>query len=175
MRCVVEVVFEDLAVAPHVFVGGTSGSGKSVCIHGMLRSLLFRADSSQRQIALFDPKRVEFTMYKRKSNLWQNRIFIDDISDGVSLLVQEMERRYQLLEQLGHTNIKEIAQSERPPYIVVVVDELADLIMSDKDVEANIIRLAQKARACGIHLLLATRQPDNFRIVAWQCTCKNCP
>ena len=158
-----EPIFEDLSEAPHVFVGGATNSGKSVCVHGIIQSLLHNKRKNSVQIALFDPKRVELSAYKNHSNLWLDKIFIDDIAEGIMALVTEMDERYRLIEQYGVQKLSGLDQAVRPPYIVVVVDELADLVMSSsgKEIESNIVRLAQKARACGIHLVLATQRPDS--------------
>ena len=157
------VVFEDLVSAPHVFVGGTTGSGKSVCVHAMIQSVVAHCSNTQAQIALFDPKQVEFAKYRGHSHLWQNKIFTDNeaIAQGIAELVEEMETRYQQMAQLNVANIKELPEHERPAYIIVVVDELANLIVRNKTVEQNIVNLAQKARAAGIHMILATQSPDS--------------
>lgn len=158
-----QTVFEELSQSPHVFVGGATGAGKSVCIHGMIESLLFRKSESELQIALFDPKRVELSAYRNHKNLWRDQIFIDNIMEGLDELIVEMESRYRLMERNNVQNVSQLDLATRPPYIVVVVDELADLVMSidGKEIEINLIKLAQKARASGIHLILATQRPDS--------------
>lgn len=157
------VVFEDLISAPHVFVGGTTGSGKSVCVHAMIQSVVAHCPNTRAQIALFDPKQVEFAKYRGHSHLWENQIFTDNeaIATGITQLVKEMDTRYQQMAQLNVANIKELPEHERPPYIIVVVDELANLIVKNKTVEQDIVNLAQKARAAGIHMILATQSPDS--------------
>lgn len=158
-----EPIFEDLAKAPHVFVGGATNSGKSVCVHGMIQSLLYQKTSNYLQVALFDPKRVELSAYRNHPNLWQSHIFVDDIAEGLEELVIEMESRYRIMEAQNVNNIANLSDSIRPPYIAVIVDELADLVMSNmgKEIEENLVKLAQKSRACGIHLILATQRPDS--------------
>lgn len=157
------VVFEDLVSAPHVFVGGTTGSGKSVCVHAMIQSVVAHCANTRAQIALFDPKQVEFAKYRGHSHLWQNQIFTDNeaIAQGIAKLVEEMDARYQQMAQLNVANIKEFPEHERPHYIIVVVDELANLIVKNKTIEQDIVNLAQKARAAGIHMILATQSPDS--------------
>lgn len=158
-----EPAFEDLTKAPHVFIGGATNSGKSVCVHGMIQSLLHQKAVNTLQVALFDPKRVELSEYRNHPNLWQEHIFVDDIAEGIEELVVEMESRYRFMEGQRVSLISDLPESIRPPYIVVIVDELADLVMSNKgkEIEDNLAKLAQKARACGIHLILATQRPDS--------------
>ena len=154
--------YEDLTKAPHVFIGGATNTGKSVCVHGMIQSLLHQKTVDNLQVALFDPKRVELSAYRSHPNLWQKRIFVDDMEEGIEELVIEMESRYRIMEAHNVNLISNLSEAIRPPYIAVVVDELADLVMSKgKEIEDNLIKLAQKARACGIHLILATQRPDS--------------
>jgi S-DNA-T family DNA segregation ATPase FtsK/SpoIIIE len=155
--------YEDLTKAPHVFIGGATNTGKSVCVHGMIKSLLHQKTGDCLQVALFDPKRVELSAYRNHPNLWQEHIFIDDIADGIDELVVEMESRYRFMEAQNVNLISNLPEAIRPPYIAVVVDELADLVMSNngKVIEDNLVKLAQKARACGIHLIMATQRPDS--------------
>ena len=151
----------DLAETPHLFVAGTTGSGKSVCLHAILLSLL----SSGRpvQLALVDPKEVEFTAYEGAKQLFGGGV-ITEISAAGEMLVEtihEMDRRQKELAKLGVANLEEAqAKGSKINRIVIVIDELADLLMQSSEAENLLIRLAQKARATGIHLLLATQRPD---------------
>ncbi len=156
----------DLKNAPHLLIAGATGSGKSVCINSILGSLLYRADPNQLRIALIDPKKVELSLYGELPHLCSP--VISDVRWVVKFLkwmCREMDSRYQLLSDLGTRNIEEynnvMESNEKLPYVVVVIDELADLMMTaPSDVEAYICRLAQMARAVGIHLLLATQRPS---------------
>jgi len=153
----------DLATAPHLLVGGTTGSGKSVCLHSLIVSLILRFTPSQLQLALIDPKQVEFAVYEGSPYLHGGGIAVDITTarEKIQELVIEMEARYQNFMTSGVTNIVEARRNGMTlPYIVVFIEELADLILQDKDIEGQIIRLAQKARAAGIHLVLATQRPD---------------
>lgn len=153
-------IYEDLIDAPHVLVGGTTGSGKSVCVKAIIQSLTYQRGSELVQLALFDPKQVEFNAYNGHNNLWNDQVYIDDIMDGLHELVEEMETRYAILKQKGVSKITELPVSERPPFIVAIVDELADLVDTHDGAQDLLIRLAQKSRASGIHLVLATQRPD---------------
>lgn len=152
----------DLAAAPHLLVGGTTGSGKSVCLHSLILSMVLRLPPSMLKLALIDPKQVEFATYQDSNYLY------GDIATDVATarecileLVVEMEARYQSFKASGVSNIYEARKKGLAlPYVVVFVEELADLLMQDKDIEGHIIRLAQKARAAGIHLVIATQRPD---------------
>ncbi len=156
--------FFDLASAPHLLVGGTTGSGKSVCLHALLLSLLWRQNPVDLRLCLIDPKRVEFEPYQRLGNLWGERVINDADSAMMVLdeLVEEMETR---INQLAEVGVRDLAEGRAKnkldlPYIVAFVEELADLLMQNRDVENPLIRLAQKARATGIHLVIATQRPD---------------
>lgn len=153
----------DLAAAPHLLVGGTTGSGKSVCLHGLILSLIARMPATALQFALIDPKQVEFAVYKGSQYLYRDEIATDAPSAREMLieLVAEMEARYSCFMAAAVSNIDEARKKRiEMPYIVVVIEELADLLMMAKDIEDHIIRLAQKARAAGIHLVIATQRPD---------------
>lgn len=153
----------DLAAAPHLLVGGTTGSGKSVCLHSLILSLILRFPPSQLQLALIDPKQVEFAVYEGSPYLHGGGIAVDisTARERIQELVIEMEARYQNFMTAGVTNIAEARRRGMTlPYIAVFIEELADLILQDKDIEQQIVRLAQKARAAGIHLILATQRPD---------------
>jgi DNA segregation ATPase FtsK/SpoIIIE, S-DNA-T family len=180
-------VVADLARMPHVLVAGTTGSGKSVAINAMILSLIYKATPEQVRLILVDPKMLELSVYEGIPHLLAP--VVTDMRQAASALrwgVAEMERRYKLMSALGVRNlggynqkVREATKSEKPlanpfsltpespelleemPLIVVVIDELADLMMVvGKKVEELIARLAQKARAAGVHLLLATQRPS---------------
>ncbi|HJT51074.1 MAG TPA: DNA translocase FtsK 4TM domain-containing protein, partial [Nitrosospira sp.] len=180
-------VVADLARMPHVLVAGTTGSGKSVAINAMILSLIYKATPEQVRLILVDPKMLELSVYEGIPHLLAP--VVTDMREAASALrwcVAEMERRYKLMSALGVRNlggynqkIREALKDEKPlsnpfsltpespelleemPLIVVVIDELADLMMVvGKKVEELIARLAQKARAAGVHLLLATQRPS---------------
>ena len=152
----------DLAAAPHLLVGGTTGSGKSVCLHSLILSMVLRLPPTMLKLALIDPKQVEFATYQ-DSNYLYGDIATDANAarECILELVVEMEARYQSFKSSGVSNIYEARRKGLAlPYVVVFIEELADLLMQDKDIEGHIIRLAQKARAAGIHLVIATQRPD---------------
>ncbi|MDD5297006.1 MAG: FtsK/SpoIIIE domain-containing protein [Rhodocyclaceae bacterium] len=155
----------DLAVAPHLLVGGTTGSGKSVCLNALIVSLLRGPSRERLQLCLIDPKRVEFEPYRRLEGLFGGEV-ITEAQEARAVLLQlvvEMETRTQLLAQVGARDLAEAHQHGvmlDVLRIVVVVEELADLLMQDEDAEMPLVRLAGKARASGIHLVLATQRPD---------------
>lgn len=153
----------DLATAPHLLVGGTTGSGKSVCLHSLILSLILRLPPSQLQLALIDPKQVEFSVYEGSDYLYGGNVAVD-ISmarERIIELIAEMDSRYQRFMSAGVANITEARRRGMAlPYIAVFIEELADLILQDRDIEDHIVRLAQKARAAGVHLVLATQRPD---------------
>jgi S-DNA-T family DNA segregation ATPase FtsK/SpoIIIE len=154
----------DLMRAPHLLVGGTTGSGKSVCLHALLVSLLLKNNSKQLRFCLIDPKRVEFEPYKGLPGLIGGGIVHDQQGalEVLTELVDVMEQRTHQLVELGVRDIEEAHAKGAAdmPYILVFVEELADLLMQSRSVEEPLIRLAQKARATGIHLVLATQRPD---------------
>lgn len=157
-------VFMDLAEMPHLLVAGTTGSGKSVMLNGLLTSLLLTTDPRQVKLVLVDPKRVELTQFSRIPHLI-TPVVTDPkkAANALSWAVAEMERRYEVLEKYGVRSLEGYNErSEKPmPYVVVVIDELADLMMmAAAKVEDAVIRLAQKARAVGIHLVVATQRPS---------------
>jgi S-DNA-T family DNA segregation ATPase FtsK/SpoIIIE len=156
--CNGQTLISDLTKMPHLLIGGTTGSGKSVLLQSIINGLML--SSQDCQIALIDPKRVEFSYYDSMNQLFAP--IAKDIDSSLNLLeslIYEMELRFKKLERSGSRNIFEYKRDM--PYIVVVIDELADLMMSSKkDVQNLICRLAQKSRACGIHLIAATQRPS---------------
>ncbi|MDD3484166.1 FtsK/SpoIIIE domain-containing protein [Azovibrio restrictus] len=153
----------DLAAAPHLLVAGTTGSGKSVCLHAIILSLLWRQTAANLRLLLIDPKQVEFSAYRGIPHLAGKGPIFEPAEAAVELkaLVAEMELRHQRFQVLGVANLAEAqAKGEELPRIVVMVEELADLIRQHPAVEESLIRLAQKARSAGIHLVLATQRPD---------------
>ena len=160
-----KAVIADLAKMPHLLVAGQTGSGKSVMINDILTSMLYRNSPSDLKLILVDPKTVELTPYNDIPHLLTP--VITEPEKCISALkwaVAEMERRYRTLAEVKKRNIAEynnLKDEESMPYIVIVIDELADLMMmAARDVEALIVRIAQKARAVGIHLILATQRPS---------------
>jgi len=153
----------DLAKMPHLLIAGHTGSGKSVCLNGIILSLLYTQTPDKVKLVLVDPKRVEMASYRGIPHLW--RPIINDPEEATEvfgLLISEMEERYEKLAKACVRNIESYnaTAEERMPYIVAVVDEMADLMMtSGKELEKMIVRLAQLARAVGIHLVLATQKP----------------
>lgn len=162
-----EPTLGELDKMPHLLIAGATGSGKSVMINTLLSSLLYRNSPSDLKLILVDPKQVELTPYNDIPHLLTPVIIEPEkCISALKWAVNEMERRYSLLAEEKVRNIKsynELKQKdgEGMPYIVIVIDELADLMMiAARDVEALIVRLAQKARAVGIHLVLATQRPS---------------
>lgn len=153
----------DLASAPHLLVGGTTGSGKSVCLHALILSLMSNLSAKLLKIGLIDPKQVEFAVYRDSPYLYREEVATtaEMAKDLLDELVTEMTARYQVFEAAGVSSIQEAHKKRMEiPYIVLFIEELADLIMAGGEHEKQIIRLAQKARAAGIHLVLATQRPD---------------
>lgn len=158
----------DLKKLPHLLIAGTTGSGKSVGINAMILSLLYKNSPDQLRLLMIDPKMLEFSTYNDIPHLL-TPVITKPKQAIISLnnMVNEMERRYELMADTRTKNIENYNEKikktggESFPYIVVVIDELADLMMtSGKDVEISIARLAQKSRACGIHLIVATQRPS---------------
>ncbi len=163
-------IVTDLKKMPHGLIAGATGSGKSVCVNSILISLLYKATPEDLRLLLIDPKMVELAPYNGIPHLVSP--VITDVKAATAALkwaVEEMERRYELF---AHTGVRDISRfnelamehkqySDKLPYIVIIIDELADLMMmSPADVEEAICRIAQKARACGIHLIIATQRPS---------------
>lgn len=153
----------DLAKLPHLLIAGQTGSGKSVGLNSILMSILFTKTPEECQLVIVDPKRVEMSAYQGIPHLL--RPVVTDSDEAVEVfgeLVTEMENRYRILAGARVKNIVSYnaISNERMPYIVAVVDEMADLMMtSSKQIEPHIVRLAQLARAVGIHLVMATQKP----------------
>ena len=166
----------DLAKMPHLLIGGTTGSGKSVGINAMIMSMLMRATPSQVRFIMIDPKRVEFTPYNGIPHLYVPVVTEPkEAASALSWGVAEMERRLKVFSKYGARNIAQYNEkvrngaveedgapvTEELPYIVIIIDELADLMMNvGKEVEFSIARIAQLARAAGIHLIVATQRPS---------------
>ena len=161
-------VWADLARMPHILIAGTTGAGKSGCINTILTSILLRATPDEARLILIDPKRIELNYYESIPHLLTPVVSSPKEASAVLLnCVTEMERRYERLSQVRARNLPEANRAfrkrgeEELPYLLVVIDELADLMMvSPQEVEDSIIRLAQKSRAVGIHLVLATQRPS---------------
>ncbi len=169
----------DLATMPHLLVAGSTGTGKSVAINGMITSILYRATPDEVRMIMIDPKRLELGMYEEIPHLL-TPVVVDpkQAANALNWAVHEMEERYKTLAAEGVRNIEQynrnmrqaIEQKREPeegeefktlPYIVIIIDELADLMMvASSEVEESIARLAQMARAVGIHLILATQRPS---------------
>ncbi|MBE6650953.1 MAG: DNA translocase FtsK [Ruminococcaceae bacterium] len=162
-------VYCDIAKMPHMMIAGTTGSGKSVCINSILMSILYKAKPDEVKLILIDPKKIELGVYNGIAHL-----LVPVVSDpknaagALAWSVNEMERRFALIEETGVREIKaynEVAlrdgNRELLPHIVIIIDELADLMMMARDtVESSIARIAQKARAAGMHLIIGTQRPS---------------
>ena len=159
----------DISKMPHLLIAGATGMGKSVCINCIIISLLYKARPEEVKLILIDPKKVEFAMYRDIPHLYAPIVSDPKKATGaLASAVVEMERRFELIENAGVRNIDGYNQSiaddptqEKLPQIVIIIDELADLMMTaGKDVESCICRLAQKARAAGIHIIIGTQRPS---------------
>jgi S-DNA-T family DNA segregation ATPase FtsK/SpoIIIE len=158
-------IVTDIGRMPHVLIAGQTGSGKSVCINSFLGSLLFRASPSEIKLILVDPKRVELTSYNNIPHLLAPVIVEPNkVISALRWLMSEMDRRYKLFAQAGARNIdayNEMSGFQALPYIVLFIDELADIMLfSPVEVEDAITRIAQMSRATGIHMVLATQRPS---------------
>ena len=163
-----ENVLFDIAKAPHLLIAGATGAGKSVFINTLIVSLLFKASYEEINFLMIDPKRLELTPYENLPHLISDVVY-DAKKAGIALkwAVTEMESRYRKMQAAGVRNIGQFNEAakkrkEKPmPYLVIIIDELSDLMLtSPKEVETSIIRLSQMARACGIHLVIATQRPS---------------
>ena len=160
-------VVSDIESMPHLLVAGATGSGKSVCINTMIMSLLYQNAPDTLRLILVDPKRVELTMYNHIPHLLTPVITeADKTISALKWAVSEMDRRYRLFSETGRRNIQAFNEGipegqQKMPYLVLIIDELADLMsVAARDVEGAIVRLAQMARATGIHLIVATQRPS---------------
>ena len=165
------VVCANMQKLTHLLVAGSTGSGKSVCLNSIILSIIYKASPEDVKIVLIDPKRVEFSSYEALPHLIMPKI-VCDTQKAISTLswaVDEMEKRFEILGNARVKNIDEFNQTSdvvsgkkrKMPFLVIIVDELADLMMTGKkEVEDKVCRLAQKARAAGIHLILATQRPS---------------
>ncbi len=159
-------VATSLVDMPHLLIAGSTGSGKSVCLNTIICSLLYKYTPDELKFLLIDPKKVELNLYNDIPHLVAP-VVTEPKKAAVALkwMVNEMENRYQILSDLGVKDIKSynnvVKIQDKIPYVVIIIDELADLMMAAPvDVETNICRLAQKARAAGIHLIVATQRPS---------------
>ena len=162
-----EPLVADLAKMPHLLIAGATGSGKSVCLNAIIASLLMRCSPEDIRFIMVDPKRVELTPYAMTPHLAFSRIIVDvdEVPGALAAVISEMEARYRKFAQLAVRNIEGYNRHskvvEKLPYWVLVIDELADLMMAAPyEVEKQICRLAQLARATGIHLIVATQRPS---------------
>jgi S-DNA-T family DNA segregation ATPase FtsK/SpoIIIE len=165
-------VLADLATMPHLLIGGTTGSGKSVAINAMLMSIMMRSTPAEVRLILIDPKRVELSLYNGVPHLYVPVVTEPkEAASALAWAVTEMERRLKVLQVAGARNIgaynamvqdgKGPEGASELPYLCIVIDELADLLMvAAKEVEDSICRIAQLARAAGIHLIVATQRPE---------------
>lgn len=160
--------FADLAEMPHLLVGGTTGSGKTVCLNSIILSLLYRNSPDEMKLILVDPKRVEFPIYSNLEHLLCPVIYdANQTLVALKWLVGEMERRFTVLaaghsrDIISYNQKMEKKGEDKLPYIILIIDELADLMsVKGKEIESYIVRLAQMSRATGIHLILATQRPS---------------
>jgi len=163
------VAYADLAKMPHLLIAGSTGSGKTIALNSVILSLLYKNTPQQLRLLLIDPKRVEFTVYANIPHMLAP-VVIENAKavNALKWAVSEMERRFDVLSRAGtrditsfNVNKKAVEQEGHMPYVVIVIDELADLMSSKgREVEALIVRIAQMARAVGIHLILATQRPS---------------
>ncbi|MFH1671198.1 MAG: DNA translocase FtsK 4TM domain-containing protein [Candidatus Portnoybacteria bacterium] len=158
-------IFADLADMPHLLVAGATGTGKTVALNSIITSLLYQGGPEEIKLILIDPKRVELTAYDSIPHLLSPVIVQPDKAvAALRWAVSEMERRFAVLQEAGKRDIRgynKVRNEERLPYIIVIIDELADLMSSyGREAEASIVRLAQMARAVGIHLIVSTQRPS---------------
>ena len=175
-----EILISDLREMPHLIVAGATGSGKSVAIHSIILSILYKASPNEVKFVLIDPKRVELAIYNRLPHLLTPVVVNNKLAkNALDWAVWEMEQRYQKIAKLQVRNIDQynkkldlliqsddellerLEDRDRIPYVVIIIDEFADLMMeSSREIEDDVARIAQKARAVGIHLILATQRPS---------------
>ncbi|WP_425377927.1 DNA translocase FtsK [Spiroplasma endosymbiont of Polydrusus pterygomalis] len=161
-----EIIFVELDKMPHLLVAGSTGSGKSVCINTILSSLILRTKPSEVKLLLIDSKQVELAVYNNLPHLLVSVITDTKLANSaLKKIIAEMELRYSMLSERGVRNIetfnKKVSAKDRLPYVVVVINELADLMMTaGKNIEDSIMRITQLARAAGIHMVIATQRPS---------------
>ena len=162
-------IYFDIAKMPHLLIAGATGMGKSVCINSIIISILYKAKPEEVKLILIDPKKVEFNIYKDIPHLYAPIVSDPKKAAGaLASAVAEMERRFELIEEVGVRDIgtyNAVTENdpckEHMPHMVIIIDELADLMMTAPDeVESSICRLAQKARAAGIHIIIGTQRPS---------------
>jgi S-DNA-T family DNA segregation ATPase FtsK/SpoIIIE len=162
-------VVGDLAKMPHLLIAGATGAGKSVCLNGIISTFLIRFRPDELRLLMIDPKMVELTMFNAVPHLQCPVVTeMDKVVGALRMVLKEMNRRYELFKHLGVRNIDgyrmrtvDEPDAEKLPYLVVIIDELADLMMTTPDdVETLLARLTQMARATGIHLIIATQRPS---------------
>ena len=160
-----EIIFSDIEKMPHLLIAGSTGSGKSICIHSLLISLIYKNSPEALKLLLIDPKRVELSIYENIPHLLTPPI--TDIKKSVGVFrwaLSEMERRYDILQASGSRDIRSYNEKnpeDAIPFLIIVIDELADLMTTfGREVEGSIVRLAQMARATGLHLILSTQRPS---------------
>ncbi len=162
-------IYFDITKMPHMIIAGATGMGKSVCINSIIISILYKAKPDEVKLILIDPKKVEFNLYKDIPHLYAPIVSAPKKAAGaLASAVAEMERRFELIEEVGVRDINSYNAAtendpykEKMPHMVIIIDELADLMMTaPDDVEASICRLAQKARAAGIHIIIGTQRPS---------------
>ena len=158
--------YADLTKMPHLLIGGSTNSGKSVCLNVLIASLVYRATPRQVKLLMIDPKRVELSLWDGIPHLMHP--VVKDVKQAAGIFraaLKEMDRRYDLFAAIGTRNLDgynaKVPETEKLPYLVLIVDELADLMMQQgPEIETSICRLAQLARATGIHLVIATQRPS---------------
>lgn len=166
-----EIVVKSLAKLVHLLIAGSTGSGKSVFIHNIVMSLIYKSSPDDLRLIMIDPKKVEFNRYNGLPHLLTPEVVMgaDKAINALKWAVKEMDRRYSLMSQSGYNNIEpynrselvKAGQFEKFPYIVIIVDELAEIMqVNKKEVDACIQRITQLARACGMHMVLATQRPS---------------
>lgn len=153
----------DLTEAPHLLIAGSTGSGKSCILNDIIVSLLNKYDKDYMNLILIDMKQVEFTQYKSQKQLVIPIVTdIDKTNDILNKMLFIVQNRYKILSQKNYKNIKEYNKNEKEKlcYYIIIIDELADLFMQNRDIENILCRLLQIGRACGVHFILATQRPD---------------
>ncbi|WP_312265608.1 FtsK/SpoIIIE domain-containing protein [Neisseria sp.] len=155
-------VFDDLHKARHILVGGTTGAGKSVMVRTLLHSLFELIPSEKAEIAIFDSAN-DYAVFKDKQNLWNGEIHgnRDEMRGLLETFVEEMDNRLNMLKEYNATEIRLLPENIRPKYLIILVEELAALLDNDKEAEKPLVQLLQEGRKTGIHLIMATQEPDS--------------